>query len=383
MEVSSKKERDAKQSVSIGGASAVTRSLVGQFLAVWFRVPIKLFRPTRIDYMIIPRAINPRILKGEAWSWRTSSPMLLASAVRQHGWGFIGGFVVPPLLANSVIGIVLYTTYVESLQLLHPPSAQNLHRAILPPPFEITYKAGAFAGFAQALVSQPIDALTVRFEVNRMLEGRYPSMWHYCVATLRETGLKPVFGGFLLSAVKESLAMGAFFGTFEFVKNQGYYAFLSLFYGRSHLSLYTKSSSTARAGKEDTGRRQPYWLIAPSFLLLSGLAASVAHTSMHYPLSKIQETHLARLESADYRARYESEFRQKRALSIYASEYWATAKQCSFVAAKNGGWRKWLFRGIVSTAIRGAPATSFGLIIFESFRSHFAGTELGSDIFLE
>lgn len=38
MESAIKKEKDTKQSVSIGGASAVTRSLVGQFFAIWFRV---------------------------------------------------------------------------------------------------------------------------------------------------------------------------------------------------------------------------------------------------------------------------------------------------------------------------------------------------------
>lgn len=372
-----KKERDAKQSVSIGSASAVTRSLLGQFLALWFRVPIKLFRPTRIDYMIIPRAIYP--VKSEGWSWRTTSPMLLASAVRTHGWSFIPSFVLPPLLANSIIGVVLYTTYIETLQLLHPPASDDAHLPAPPPPFATTYRAGAMAGLAQALVSQPIDALTVRFEVNQMLEGRYRSIWHYAIETMRDVGVKPVFGGFLLSAAKESLSMGAFFGTFEFVKNQGYYAFLRVFYGKSHLSLYNAKSGT----KDGVAQRKPHWLIAPTFLLISGLAASVAHTSMHYPLSKIQEIHLARLESSDYRARYEEKFAKRHAFSIYASEYWRTAKQCSFVAAKNGGWRRWLFKGIASTAIRGAPATSFGLIIFESFRSHFAGSNMGSDVFLE
>lgn len=202
-------------------------------------------------------------------------------------------------------------------------------------------------------------------------------MWHYCLSTLKDIGLKPVFGGFFLSAMKESLAMGAFFGSFEFVKNQGYYSFLRLIYGKNHLSLYTNSSDNKAKHK------QPYWLIAPTFLVLSGLTASVAHTSMHFPLSKIQEIHLARLESTDYRNKYEQKFRNRTAIGIYAAEYWKTAKQCSFVAAKHGGWGNWLFKGIVSTAIRGAPATSLGLVIFESFRSHFAGTSLGADIFLE
>lgn len=373
-----KKDRestDGKQSVAIGGASAVTRSLLGQFLATFFRVPVKLFRPTRVDYMIIPRAIGPRPDKGASWSWRTSSPMLLASAVRQHGFSFLPTYVLPPLLCNSVLGVVLYTTYIESLALLQDSSDDSVHRSI---PFETTYKAGAIAGLAQATISQPIDALTVRFEVNKMLEGKYRSMWHYGFETLRDAGFRPVFGGFLLSAAKESLSMGAFFATFEFVKNQGYYSFLRLVYGRSHLSLYKKDYPD-----NQQLQRQPFWLIGPSFLLLSGLCASLAHSSMHFPLSKIQEIHLARLESMDYRIRYEQKFKTRAAISIYASEYWKTAKQCSFVAAKNGGWRRWLFKNIATTAIRSAPATSFGLVVFESFRSHFSGSSVGADIFLE
>lgn len=370
-----KDSTDSKQSVTIGGASAVTRSLLGQFLATFFRVPIKLFRPTRIDYMIIPRAIAPRPEKGASWTWRTSSPMLLASAVRQHGFSFLPNYILPPLFANSLIGVVLYTTYMESLELLHAPSADEPHRSI---PFGITYKAGAIAGLAQATISQPIDALTVRFEVNQMLEGKYRSMWHYSIDTLKAVGLRPVFGGFLLSAMKESLAMGAFFATFEVIKNQGYYSFLRLVYGRSHISLYKKDYPNSQQLP-----KQPFWLIGPSFLLLSGLCASLAHSSMHFPLSKIQEVHLARLESMDYRNRYEQKFKTRAALSIYASEYWKTVKQCSFVAAKNGGWRRWLFKNITTTAIRSAPATSIGLIVFESFRSHFSGSSLGNDIFLD
>ena len=364
-------EKDAKQSVSIGGASAITRSLVGQFLAVWFRVPVKLFRPTRVDYMIIPRAINPRILKGEPWSWRTSGPVVLYQAIKNHGVSFIGGYIVPPLFANALIGVVLYTTYIESLQLMHPPSAGNPHRAVPPPPMETTYKAGAIAGLAQAVVSQPIDALTVRFQVTEVMNV-YKNMWTYAWNTLRDVGIKPMFGGFALSATKEALSMGAFFSTFEVIKSQWYYTTLSAIYGREHLSIYNDRGKT----------KQPHWILGPAFLLTAGIGASVAHTSMHYPLTRIQEIHTARLESASYRRSYERSFKTRTAGAIYAGEYWSTLKECSVQAARAGGWRKFCYKGFVSTAVRGAPSTSVGLIIFESFRSHFAGTLSGSDIFL-
>lgn len=46
------------------------------------------------------KAINPRAQANEAWSWRRSTPGLLAHAVRAQGLSFIPNYVLPPLLAN-------------------------------------------------------------------------------------------------------------------------------------------------------------------------------------------------------------------------------------------------------------------------------------------
>ena len=51
-------------------------------------------------YKAYARAINPRIQANEAWSWRLSTPGLLAHAVRAQGFRFIPNHVIPPLLAN-------------------------------------------------------------------------------------------------------------------------------------------------------------------------------------------------------------------------------------------------------------------------------------------
>ncbi|ORY78605.1 mitochondrial carrier domain-containing protein [Protomyces lactucae-debilis] len=389
-----KDDAESRNSARIGGASAVSRSLIGQILAVWFRVPVKLFRPARIDYMIVPRALfaKPATPGEHARWWQRSTPYLLGKAVRQHGIGFIPNYVLPPLFANSLIGVVLYTTYIEALGVLHAPSKQA-NNPFPPPPPEATLKAGALAGCAQALVSQPIDALTVRFEIASVLGGKMPNLWLWCLQTVQKTGLKPIFGGFLLSAMKESVSMAAFFCLFEMVKGQGYYAFLRLIYGRDHLSLYNSSFGNHRNqdNLEGEGKpaARPYWMIGPTFLLAAGLAASVAHTSVHYPLTRIQNVHMTRLESASYRQRFEAQFHNRAAASVYLGEYSTTLQQCHAQAQKyakragssvTAGWGRFLFRGFTQTAIRGAPATAVGLIIFESFRSHFSQQ---GDVFLD
>ncbi|BFZ56104.1 hypothetical protein PYCC9005_003146 [Savitreella phatthalungensis] len=441
-------------SVSVGASSAVSRSLVGQILALWFRVPVKLFRPTRVDFMILPRALHsagmpgigdttgsvplvkqlaaashtipavapttvppaPQLSGGaiESWgnygvrAWRnyvvSSGPVVLTQTIRKHGWRFVPDYILPPLLANSLIGIVLYTTYIETLGILHPPSRRNPNDPTPPPPFTTTLKAGAVAGLAQSVVSQPVDALKVRFEVSRMLHGDYRSMWHYCVQTIREVGVKPLFGGFLLGATKDTLAMGFFFATFEVVKNQWQDTCLRILYGTHHLPLLgpmqvlrgyrEEHRAVHRSGlymehqhahEDDSTKQQvdtqglfghidertrPHWIFSPAFLLLAGLSASFAHTAVHFPMSKLQEVHLTRLECADYRQRYDKQFARRFAAAVYVDEYRKTYAECARKASRAGGWMPFLTRGFWQTALRSSPATAVGLVIFELFRTH-------------
>ena len=90
------------------------------------------------SYMGYARAINPNVRSGEPWSWRMTSPAILAHAVRQHGWSFIPNQVLPPLLANTAVGAVLYTSYLNTLALLHEPSARATKRTYPPPSVKTT-----------------------------------------------------------------------------------------------------------------------------------------------------------------------------------------------------------------------------------------------------
>lgn len=124
------------------------------------------------------RAINPRVQAGESWSWRMTSPALLGHAVRKYGWSFIPNQVLPPLIANTAVGAVLYTSYLNMLAVLHEPSARGTKRVYPPPSIGTTFTAGFTAGAIQSFIAAPLDALQVRFQAAEMLEGKYSNMWY-------------------------------------------------------------------------------------------------------------------------------------------------------------------------------------------------------------
>lgn len=106
------------------------------------------------------------------------------------------------MLANATVGAILYTSYLQVLGTLHPASSQKLNRVYPPPSLGDTFSAGFIAGGIQSLAAAPVDALTVRFKVAEMLDGRYKTVAAYAGAKLREIGLRGVFAGYGLSFIK-------------------------------------------------------------------------------------------------------------------------------------------------------------------------------------
>lgn len=91
-----------QSNVATGTSAAGMRAVSARMVAFYFRAPVKAFFRSRIDYMGYARAINPRVQANLGWSWRVTTPALLAHAVKTHGWGFIPNQVLPPLLANTL-----------------------------------------------------------------------------------------------------------------------------------------------------------------------------------------------------------------------------------------------------------------------------------------
>lgn len=198
-------------------------------------------------------------------------------------------------------------------------------------------------------------------------------MWHYARDKLAIIGVRGVFAGWGLSLLKDSFGYGVFFSTFEFIKSQAYYDFVTYYYGR-HKPLLTSHAYKSTINEDpQTGRPviRPHYALEPSFILFAGMAASVAQQAIQHPVTQIQELHYGRLESLDYAAKLEPPRRQM--LRLYYHAYRETFAQCQMQAKRAGGWRQWLYRGFLMHTIRQVPSTSAGLIVFEIVRRKYAG----------
>ncbi|KAJ5726502.1 uncharacterized protein N7483_007859 [Penicillium malachiteum] len=340
--------RKPRNDAATGASAAGVRALSAQMVAFYFRAPIKAFFRTRVDYMAFARAVNPRVAEGK-WSLHTTTPGLLLHAVRTYGWQFIPNQVLPPLLANAAVGAVLYTSYLQVLGSLHEPVSQGAKRVWPPAPPSATFTAGFTAGTIQSIMAAPLDALQVRLQTNDMLEGQYRSMWHYGHHKLKQIGLRGVFAGWSLSFLRDAFGYAVFFSSFEYIKSQSYYSFITWYYGAlqaDHLDMLPTSGSSDRG------------------------VASVAQQAIQHPISRIQDLHLSRLEYLDHQASLNPSRQQM--LRLYYHAYQETWKRCQRKAERAGGLRRWLFRGFVSSSLRQVPSTSAGLIIFELVRRRYA-----------
>lgn len=338
--------REERQSTSLVGiTTAGTRALASQFFTFYLRIPVKLFRPTRIDYMALPRAINPTY-HSKPWNFFThSSPALIAHAVREHGWGFIPHNILPPLIANSAVGVALYTSYLSSLAILRD---DNGHYGL-----RQTLISGAVAGGVQSLAAAPIDAIVTRFNVSEMIQSDHKALWQYGWTKLKEIGPHGVFSGFAVSLLKESLSFALYFATFEEIKGSWYRKFVQHFY----------------TNKE----RDPGRFVFPSFVLLAGFTATFSLQAAHYPLGKIQKLHLIRLEALDLSNR----LNHKPSWRLYFRAYQKTLRQMNKLRVRDaqGSWFRWLYGGFFRSTLMAIPSTSIGLIVFEIMRLRYNAAE--------
>ncbi|KAI9720750.1 MAG: hypothetical protein M1828_005541 [Chrysothrix sp. TS-e1954] len=368
-------ERKDTNDAATGASAAGIRAVTAQLITFYFRAPIKAFFRTRFDYTAFARAINPSIREGQGWSWRTSSPVVLAQAIKEHGWQFLPNQVLPPMLANVAVGAVLYTTYLQTLARLHEPSSHASKRIYPPPSFEATMLAGFTAGSVQSVVAAPLDALSVRFKTNDMIEGRFKSMTGYARYKLHEIGLRGVFAGWSLSFLRDATGNALFFATFETVKSQAYYAFVKRWYANYKPALTRRPSNHFMHWSESLERPviRPHYAIEPTFLLLAGVAASITQQIVQHPLGLIQNMHYERLESLDYAAKLEKP--RAHMFSLYYAAYEKTLKQCARQVQARGGWRRLLYGNFLGSTVRQVPSTSAGLIVFELVRRRYAADD--------
>lgn len=305
-----------------------------------------------------------------------TSPALLFSAVRHYGWTFVPNLFLPPLIANTAVGAVLYTAYLQALGRMHEPSSYATKRVYPPPPPGISFSAGFLAGSVQSVLAAPLDALQTRFQAKEMMQGKYTNMWEYGYRKTREIGARGIFAGWSLSFVKDSLGAGVFFATFETVKSQAFYSFVSTWYGDwANLSDIQKEAITAQQATSGLPQIRPHYLVEPTFLLLAGVAASITQAVVQHPLGRIQEIHYGRLAWIDSHDRHAPGERKTRALRLYAAAYRKSLRHILVVARRNRGLTRWLFHDFFMGTLRQVPSTSAGLIAFEVIRRMYGNDD--------
>ena len=434
----------SNNNAATAASAAGARALSAQVVAFYFRAPAKAFFRTRVDYLGYARVVHQArlqalmdaatassdttaaassrwtFLRRQAWLWaRSTTPGVLTSAVREQGWAVVPNQILPPLVANVGVGAVLYTSYLQILGRLHEGSARASRRVYPPPPPSATFAAGFLAGGLQSVVAAPLDALQARFDHRDLMRdgsggsgdgggGRPRSMWSFGWDKLRQIGLRGIFAGWGLSFAKDSLGSAVFFSAFEYVKAQGYYRFVTWYYGGlaqdmvDVLAMKRPPGSHHHHDDDDAHSTviRPHYALEPMFLLLAGTSASFAQQVLLHPLTHFQVKHWDHLEELDDKAariRASSSSSSSsspskpsqqpssaaaaaaaaprprwRMLRAYYHAYQETWAGCAAEAAAEGqGLARWLYRGFWWNAVRQVPSTSAGLIIFELIRRKY------------
>ncbi|KAI0816698.1 mitochondrial carrier domain-containing protein [Xylaria sp. FL0064] len=392
-----------RQNAATAASAAGVRALSAQAIAFYFRAPVKAFFRTRVDYLAYARNVHQAqtellaqaiakdhtssrlgLALKQAWQWaRGTTPGLLTTVIRQQGWSVVPQQILPPLVANVGVGALLYTSYLQILGQLHEESSRSARR-VFPPPDPIhTFTAGFIAGSIQSVVAAPLDAIQARYDHRDLIQGtdgKPRSIWSFSADKLREIGVRGVFAGWGLSFMKDSFGSAIFFSTFEYVKAQGYYKFITWYYSGLNQDmidiLMRKRPASQHENKPVVIR--PHYAIEPIFLLLAGVGASFAQQVLLHPLTYVQVKHWDHLEDLDAKAQKvkttapNKPRRRWRMLRAYYHAYQETWSQCtSEAASERKGIIRWLYRGFWWNTIRQVPSTSAGLIIFELVRRKY------------
>lgn len=383
------KKQASNPTVSLSAAGI--RALIYQLQSLYLRTPVKLFRPSRFDYLRYVKALANKHddISNKPYRFRTHSSIgMVINVLRTEGWKFIPDQLLPPLIANSATGIILYTTYLTVLDhytkshvALNGKKRNDFNWYA---PFD-TWRAGFVAGTVQSLAAAPVDAIYTRLTVLEMLEGNHDNLWKFGFNKLKEIGLVGVFAGYGFSLIKESFGFAFYFSTFEIVKTQGYNLTyrLIMYYKKSEEAIKMKLQKLFKWDDDQVDEKllklERYKLmkiLKSLFVLLAGASAAFSLLAIQYPISKVQKIHLSRLEALDVYNHYnvaKNSGNSKPFFKLYYNSYVDTYKQVMRMKERaNITWFEAAYSGFVRNALTTIPATSIALLVFEIMRTKLA-----------
>lgn len=371
----------ASTNTAVSLSAAGIRAIIYQLQTLYLRTPVKLFRPSRFDYLAYVRAINDKHdgLSSKPWRFTThSSIALLVNAVKREGWKFIPDQVLPPLLANSATGIILYGTYLSALDLYDSNNIHDKGKEFYYSPL-VTWKAGFMAGIVQSLAAAPLDAIYARSTTADLINGSHQNLWQYGKTKLMEIGISGVFAGYGFSIIKESIGFAFYFMTFEFVKNQGYaltYQIVTTYRRIKH----RMRNMFAGMGNYEIDKellrfeeRRLTKILRSSFILLAGASAAFMLLAVQYPIGKVQNVHLSRLEALDIYNSSRKQSQRRPFIKVYYNSYIDTYYQLKNIKMKSKmSWFQLGYKGFIRNGLSTIPATSIGLLVFEIMRTRLS-----------
>ena len=198
-------------------------------------------------------------------------------------------------------------------------------------------------------------------------------MWQYGHRKLNEIGTRGVFAGWGLSLVKDSFGYAVFFATFEYIKAQAYYRFVTFYYGQWRLKGRDHVLRPRMDELYGGPVIQPHYAIEPAFLMLAGIGASIAQQVIQHPIGLVQAVHYTSIATIDKQMRLDKS--RSQVIRSYYGSYRTTYERCQKHVFQHSSWRRWLYRGFFWSTIKQVPSTSAGLIIFELVRRRY-GTDV-------
>lgn len=360
----------------VSASSASIRAVLLQLTSIYIRTPAKLFRPARFDYLTVPRILLAKELSAKPYHIFThSSPALLYESVRRLGWKFIPNQILPPLFANSIVGLLLYSTYLTLFQYFTmnrgwklsitgvPIGEGTQHWYAWALSFYDYFRAGFFAGAISSIAASPIDALYSRssyaelIDVNVKSEGIHKYAWK----KLKEIGVMGIFAGFWLNLLKESLGFGCYFAVFEVVKTKGYSS------TKKMIDWFDRVRGLD-IDPNDINNRKSAKALQLTFVLFAGASAATALIGIQYPFNKVQKVHLARLEALDIFNKV-NKIESSKWFRLYYNSYKQTFDILVAQQMKSGlTWPAFMYKGFTRYTLTSIPATSIGLLVFEITR---------------
>jgi hypothetical protein len=290
----------------------------------WFRIPIKMFRPS---------AVNPWMVFSHLATEQNKqmTPLFIHSTIKNHGWGIVRKHVIPLMFANGVVGAVLFHSFSLSRKLLKSGEEK----------YWVNFMAGSIAGVTQSILSTPLDNLTKTLDAD-IKSNRHVGIHRHAQKALisfhKQSRLLNLFHGIRLNMARfkaylcrDFLGFGMFFGTFQSFTYFGKSCTRNLFGYNSH----THSAKCNR----------PLRLkFADGFVVIgSGALAGASFQLIVYPLNRLnKQVEIVKHDSRKKLLKFQVAIKLLKGRGL-----------CAF------------YNGISSHLIRTMPPSAIGLFVYE------------------